>query len=170
MPDTFFQVFDGTAPVLPDRGPSALVVSACLLGDRCNYNAAASPRTAVAALAERYTLVAVCPEVAGGLAVPRPPAEIQPDGHVRTAEGEDVTEQYRAGAEVAVELARRHGAVGAVLKARSPSCGSNGIYDGTFTSTLTEGEGVTATALRAAGIEVVSEEDVAEGRLPGTAR
>ena len=100
-----------------------LIVSACLLGVDCNYRGGASPRSAVAALADRFDLQAVCPEVDGGLPVPRPAAERGDDGRVRTAAGDDVTAAYEVGAEVAVELARRTGAVGAVLKARSPSCG-----------------------------------------------
>jgi uncharacterized protein YbbK (DUF523 family) len=79
---------------------------------------------------------------------------------VRTADGADVTDFYRRGAEAAVELARSVGAARAVLKARSPSCGCRSVYDGTFSRTLVEGEGVTAAALRQAGIEVVSDEEV----------
>jgi uncharacterized protein YbbK (DUF523 family) len=142
-------------------------VSACLLGRRCNYKAQASPSSAIDELGERFRLVPVCPEVEGGLPVPRPAAEIGADGRICTADGHDVTAEFHAGAEVAVRLARSNEVVGAVLKARSPSCGSSEVYDGTFTRTLVDGEGVTAAALRAAGYVVVSEEDVAEGRLPG---
>ncbi len=78
---------------------------------------------------------------------------------VVTGAGEDVTDEYRRGAAAAVELAAAVDARRAVLKARSPSCGANAIYDGTFTRSLTGGAGVTAAALRAAGVEVVSEED-----------
>lgn len=163
---------DGTAPTGADRGPSApsLLVSACLLGVACNHRGGASPRPAVDALADRFALVAVCPEVEGGLPVPRDAAELTPAGRVVTVAGDDVTDAYRRGAEVAVTLARRHDVVGAVLKARSPSCGSHQVYDGTFTRALVDGEGLTATALRAAGYEVMSEEDVAAGRLPGEPR
>ncbi len=142
-------------------------MSACLLGVRCNHRGAASPRDSVEALADRYHLIAVCPEVEGGLPVPRPAAERSADGSVRTVDGHDVTAEYRAGAEVAVAVATASGVVAAVMKARSPSCGSAQVYDGTFTRTLVPGEGVTAVALRAAGFEVVSEEDVADGWLPG---
>ena len=99
--------------------------------------------------------------------MPRPAAEIVGEGRVCTVAGHDVTAEYRAGAEVAVALAQSNGVVGAVLKARSPSCGSTQVYDGTFTRTLVSGDGLTAAALRTAGFDVVSEEDVAEGRLPG---
>jgi len=160
---------DGTRPDPADRGSPALLVSACLLGRLCNHRGGASPRPAVEALADGFRLLPVCPEVEGGLPVPRPAAEITVDGNVRTVDGDDVTAQYRAGAEVAVSLARTNDVVGAVLKARSPSCGSAEVYDGTFTRELVPGEGLTAKALRAAGYEVMSEEDVSEGRIPGGA-
>src|SRR5690606_34189743 len=110
-------------------------------------------------------LVPVCPEVAGGLPTPRPAAEIQPSGRVCTAAGADVTDAYERGAAQAVRLAAATGAAGAVLKARSPSCGCHEVYDGTFTRTRVPGEGVTARALRRAGVPVWSEEDVAAGAL-----
>jgi uncharacterized protein YbbK (DUF523 family) len=145
----------------------ALVVSACLLGARCNHVGAASPSAAVAALADEFRLVAVCPEVAGGLPTPRPAAERSADGRVVTVDGADVTDAYDRGARHTVGVAVALGAAGAVLKARSPSCGTHQIYDGTFSRTLVDGEGVTAAALRAAGYAVHSEEDVASGIDPG---
>jgi uncharacterized protein YbbK (DUF523 family) len=99
----------------------------------------------------------------GGLPTPRPSAERQSDGRVTTATGGDLTDAYQRGAAAAVALGRAVGAQRAILKARSPSCGCHEIYDGSFTRTRVEGEGVTAGALRVAGIEVVSDEDV--GRL-----
>lgn len=143
-----------------------MLVSACLLGVDCTYRAGANPRAAVAALADRFDLVPVCPEVAGGLPTPRPPAERTPDGRVVDVDGRDVTDAFERGAEVAVTVARERSVVGAVLKARSPSCGCHQVYDGTFTATLVDGDGVTARALRAAGFPVVDEDDVAAGRLP----
>ena len=145
---------------MPSDDHPVVLVSACLLGVACNHRGQASPSAAVAALGNGARLVAVCPEVAGGLPTPRPAAELQPDGRVMTASGADVTDQYRRGAAHAVELARVTGASRAVLKARSPSCGCHEVYDGTFSRTPRAGEGVTAAALRAAGIEVGSEEDV----------
>jgi uncharacterized protein YbbK (DUF523 family) len=141
-----------------------LVVSACLLGVNCNHRGLSSASSAVASLARDYVLVPICPEVAGGLPVPRPAAELQGDGRVRTGAGDDITECYERGAAAAVELAARVGATGAVLKARSPSCGCHQVYDGTFTRTLVDGAGVTAQALQAAGVPVRSEEDVASER------
>jgi uncharacterized protein YbbK (DUF523 family) len=139
-----------------------ILVSACLLGVECNHRGRASPSAAVAALAAGARLVPVCPEVAGGLPTPRPAAEIQRDGRVCTADGIDVTDFYSRGAAHAVALARAAGATHAVLKARSPSCGCHQVDDGAFSRTLRDGEGVTAAALRAAGVDVMSEEDLAE--------
>jgi uncharacterized protein YbbK (DUF523 family) len=132
-----------------------------LLGIECNHRGAANPSAAVEALGRAARLIPVCPEVAGGLPTPRPAAELQTDGVVRTVEGSDVTELFRRGAAHAVDVARAAGAKRAVLKARSPSCGCHGVYDGTFTRVLRPGLGVTAAALVAAGVEVMSEEDVA---------
>ena len=137
-----------------------LLVSACLLGVACTHLAEGKPVPAVAALAEGHRLIPICPEVAGGLATPRPAAERGADGRVRTAAGEDVTEFYERGAAHAVGVARAAGVRRAVLKARSPSCGCHEIYDGTHRRVLVRGEGVTASALRRAGVEVVSEEDL----------
>jgi uncharacterized protein YbbK (DUF523 family) len=139
----------------------ALLVSACLLGTCCNHEGSHSRRAVVEALAAEYRLVPICPEVAGGLSTPRAAAELTGDGRVVTATGDDVTLEYERGARAAVELAAAVGAGRAVLKARSPSCGAHAVYDGTFTRTLRDGEGVTAAALRAAGVDVESEEDVA---------
>ena len=138
----------------------AILVSACLMGVRCNHVGEASPSAAVAELASDYRLVPICPEVSGGLPIPRPAAEIQPDGSVRTADGTDVSDAYRRGAQAAVALARAVGAREAVLKARSPSCGCHEVYDGTFARSQVPGEGITARALREAGLRVRSEEDV----------
>jgi uncharacterized protein YbbK (DUF523 family) len=148
---------------MPGERP-ALIVSACLLGVACNHKGASSPASAVAQLGAGHRLIPVCPEVAGGLPTPRPAAEKGADGRVRTADGTDVTVFYERGAAHALALARAVSAIGAVLKARSPSCGCNGIYDGTHQRVLVPGEGVTTGALRAAGVAVCSDEDVAAGR------
>ncbi len=146
---------------MPKDDPrDAIVVSACLLGVQCNHRGQASPAPAVQRLAGSYRLIPVCPETIGGLPTPRPAAELQPDGAVRTAEGVDVTSAYDRGAEATVALARATGARRAILKSRSPSCGCRKVYDGTFSRTLRDGEGVTAAALRRAGIDLSSDEDV----------
>ena len=132
------------------------LISACLLGCRCRYDGASKPLPQIAALAERHTLVPVCPEQLGGLPTPRPPSERRGD-RVVTRAGGDVTAQYRRGAEEALRLCRLLGCEAALLKERSPSCGSREIYDGTFTGTLTAGDGVTAELLRAQRIPVYGE-------------
>ena len=133
-----------------------LLVSACLLGVRSRYDGASKPHPLVEELAKRHTLIPVCPEQLGGLSTPRPPAERQGDRVVATT-GADVTEQYRRGAEEALRLCRIFGCEAAVLKERSPSCGYGAVYDGTFTGTLTAGNGVTAELLTAHGISVYGE-------------
>lgn len=148
-----------------------ILISACLVGREVRYDGRAS--TAPGDLVEHWQsegrLVPVCPEVAGGLSVPRPAVEIDGgdgadvvDGQarLRTGEGVDVTDAFVAGAEHALEVARREKIRVAVLKARSPSCGSSSIYDGTFSGTLREGSGVTAALLREHGIAVFSEEEL----------
>lgn len=139
--------------------PPALLVSACLLGTCCNHEGGHSRRASVIALASTYRLVPICPEACGGLSTPRPAAELR-GARVVTEAGDDVTDAYARGAAAAVELARAVGARRAVLKARSPSCGSTQVYDGTFSRTLRDGDGVTAAALRSAGVDVTSEESL----------
>lgn len=138
-----------------------LLVSACLLGCRCRYDGASKSHPAVEALAARYELVPVCPEQLGGLSTPRPPAERQGD-RVVTESGTDVTEQYRRGAAEAARLCALLGCQAAVLKERSPSCGKGQVYDGTFSRTLTDGDGVTAAVLAGMGVPVYGESQVEE--------
>lgn len=149
----------GRRPLEPAERP-AVLVSACLLGVACNHRGQGSMHSAVLALGASERLIPVCPEVAGGLPTPRPAAERGLDGRVRTADGEDVTAFYERGAGHAVAVALSARATRAVLKARSPSCGSDRVYDGSHHHVLRDGEGVTTHALRAAGIEVVSEEEL----------
>ena len=140
-----------------------ILVSACLLGEPCRYDGTGRAEPALEALRARgHVLVPVCPEVLGGLPTPRPPAERQPDGRVVTREGVDVTAEYRAGAERALELAQKHGCTWAVLKERSPSCGFGQVYDGTFTRALIPGAGVAAELLSAHGLTVYGESRIGE--------
>ncbi len=135
-----------------------LLISACLLGEPCRYDAASRPLAAekLAALRERYELIPVCPEQAGGLPTPRIPSERRGERVVNRA-GEDVTAQFRRGAAEALRLAEETGCARALFKERSPSCGSGEIYDGSFTGTLIPGDGVAAEALKAKGIAVIGE-------------
>lgn len=135
-----------------------ILVSACLLGVRCRYDGKSKPHPAVERLMEQHTLIPVCGEILGGLPTPRVSAERQ-GARVVTADGRDVTAAYRRGAEEVLRLAKRYGCKAAILKERSPSCGSGRIYDGTFTGTLTDGWGVTAELLRDHGICVIGESE-----------
>jgi len=150
-----------------------LLVSACLLGDPVRYDGQAKTlgHAGLERLQAEGRVVAFCPEVAGGLPVPRPPAEIisteiiAADGsavlagraHVTTRDGCDVSDYFIAGAKQALELCREQGIAAAVLTETSPSCGSNQIYDGSFTRRSIDGSGVTATLLRQQGIAVFSQ-------------
>ena len=137
-----------------------ILVSACLLGVSCRYDGRSKAYPLVEELCRRHEVVPVCPEQLGGLPTPRTPVERQ-GGRVVTKTGGDVTEQYLRGAAEVVRLARLLGCSVAVLKERSPSCGSGAVYDGTFTGTLTDGFGTAAEALRAAGIRVLGESQLA---------
>ena len=136
-----------------------LLISACLLGVCCRYDGASKPHPLAAELAKRHILIPVCPEQMGGLPTPRPPSERQGD-RVTSKTGADVTAQYRKGAEEALRLCRLFHCDGAVLKEKSPSCGSGRIYDGTFTGTLTAGDGTAAELLKAHGIPVYGESQI----------
>ena len=135
-----------------------ILISACLLGACCRYDGASKAHPLSGALAERHTLVPVCPEQLGGLPTPRPPAERRGD-RVLTQRG-DVTEQYRRGAAETLKLCKLLGCEAAVLKERSPSCGRGQVYDGTFSGALTAGNGVTAELLSAHGIPVYGESQI----------
>ena len=136
-----------------------ILVSACLLGTPCRYDGASKPNAKVIALSEKYNLIPVCPEVAGGLPTPRTPSEIVGE-RVLMRDGCDVTENYKCGAEIALDVARKNACTVAILKARSPSCGKGQVYDGTFSGTLTSGDGITAKLLSDAGITVLTEENM----------
>lgn len=138
-----------------------LLISGCLLGLSCRYDGGTKPMDGekLKALMEKHQLVPVCPEQLGGLPSPREPSERR-GYRVVMRTGEDVTAQFMRGAEQALALARLYGCTGAILKERSPSCGSGSVYDGTFSGVLTEGDGITAEVLKAQGIAVYGESEV----------
>lgn len=138
-----------------------ILVSACLLGTACRYDGQSKQYPLVVELCVRHQVVPVCPEQLGGLPTPRPPAERQGECVV-TREGGDVTEQYRRGAQQVLELAKTLGCTAAVLKEKSPSCGSGRIYDGSFTGTMADGWGVTAELLLREGLRVLGESELEE--------
>ncbi len=146
-----------------------VLISACLAGRACRFDGTGALDDTVSELVAAGRAVLVCPEVDGGLGTPRPPAEIvggegidviEGRARVVTEDGLDVTEAYLAGARRALEAARGAGAGSAILKARSPSCGKGEVYDGSFSRTLTPGDGVTAALLRSNGITVVTDEEI----------
>ena len=120
-----------------------LLVSACLLGVSCRYDGESKPCDYVIKLREKYILIPICPEEDGGLPTPRTPSERVGD-KVLMKDGKDVTENFKKGAEYALKKAKDFGCTMAILKARSPSCGSGKNYDGTFSGTLIDGDGVCA--------------------------
>lgn len=138
-----------------------ILVSACLLGVNCRYNGKGELAPGIRELMERCHPVPVCPEIMGGLPTPRTPAE-RSGGRVITRDGDDVTDAYERGAEEAVRLAKLYGCRYAVLKERSPSCGSGTIYDGTFTGTQIPGDGVTAARLAQEGVAVYGESSIGQ--------
>ena len=133
-----------------------VLVSACLLGVRCRYDGKAQGAPWLDELLRCCEPIPVCPEQLGGLPTPRIPSERRGD-RVVNREGVDVTEAFRRGADEALRLAELYGVGCALLKARSPSCGSREIYDGSFTGRTIPGAGVAARALMDAGIEVFDE-------------
>lgn len=149
-----------------------ILVSACLLGHPVRYDGGAhGPLAPLLQWQQQGRVVVLCPEVAGGLPTPRPPAEIVGgqggqvlDGLIalHSVDGVDVSSAFVAGAHKAEQLVRSHGIQVAVLKARSPSCGNQQTYDGSFSGQLVAGEGVTAAALRRMGVQVFNENQLAE--------
>lgn len=152
-----------------------ILVSACLCGRRCRYDGKSKPleHPVFERWKEERRLVEICPEVAGGLPVPRVDAQRRGD-RIMTRDGRDVTEEYRKGAEEALRLAYENRVALCLMKEKSPSCGTKVIYDGTFSGELTPGEGLTTESLRKAGYDVFGEdrmdeavkllEEVEEGR------
>ena len=152
-----------------------ILISACLLGQPVRYDGASKPCQAdtLARWRAEDRLVVVCPEMAGGLGVPRPPAELvggagadvlNGSADVRRGDGVSVRAEFELGARRALELAREHDCKIAILKEKSPSCGSGEVYDGTFTGTLTTGDGVTTALLEQHGIKVFGETQIEDAK------
>jgi uncharacterized protein YbbK (DUF523 family) len=150
-----------------------ILVSACLLGNKVRYNARDLPCDSklLSQWLEEGRIVSVCPEVSAGLPTPRAPAEIQNGNgedvlnlhaHVIENTGQDVSEQFIAGAENALNLCLKHHIQVAILTESSPSCGSDFIYDGKFSNTKIAGVGVTTALLVKNGIRVFSQNTIAD--------
>ena len=142
-----------------------VLISACLLGKNCRYDGGHSHIKELDDL--DVDIIPVCPEEAGEMGTPRPAAEMQGsaesilkgNGRVITNEGNDVTEKFIQGAEESLETGLTSGAKYAILKSCSPSCGIGKVYDGSFTSSLIDGEGIFAYLCRQRGIHCISSDD-----------
>ncbi|OGL73661.1 purine-nucleoside phosphorylase [Candidatus Uhrbacteria bacterium RIFCSPHIGHO2_02_FULL_60_10] len=142
-----------------DRKKKMILCSACLLGVECRFDGRGKKNRQVAALVKRNILIPICPELLGGLSVPREAAERR-GSRIMTQSGQDVTRQFRLGAVRTLRLAKMLKIKKAILKQRSPSCGSGQVYDGTFSGKIVAGNGVTTALLTKNGIQVVSEDDI----------
>ena len=141
-----------------------VLISACLAGINCKFNGENNLLDSgiLDEISKKYHLLFVCPEVFGGLGTPREPAEMK-NGLVVTKTAKDVSENFINGAEICLKIAKLNGCKKAILKARSPSCGSGQIYDGSFSKKLIFGDGVAAKLLKENEILVFSEDEI--GRL-----
>ncbi|CDZ77158.1 hypothetical protein BN59_01440 [Legionella massiliensis] len=149
-----------------------ILMSACLVGEKVRYDGkdCLQSNLRLQNYIKNGWVIAICPEMAGGLPTPRPPSEIEPNANaeavlnfqakVLTINGEDVSQEYRSGAEKALKLAQKNHVCCAILKARSPSCGSKQVYDGTHSKKLVEGMGITAQLLTENGIKVFDETEI----------
>lgn len=144
-----------------------ILISACLLGENVRYDAANNNLLSHPVLKDWFEagrFVGICPEVAGGLPTPRAPAEIQSQFPIliTTDKGEDVTPEFLLGAELALEKAQQQQVCCALMKAKSPSCGNNQVYDGSFSGELIPGSGTAAAELIQSGLPVFNENQLEE--------
>lgn len=134
-------------------------VSACLLGENCKYSGGNNYSERVIEYIKGHEVVSICPEVLGGLSIPRDPAEIV-DGIVKHKDGSSVDKEFRDGAKKALEILKDKGAELVILQSRSPSCGVDSIYDGTFSGKLIPGNGVFVELLKSEGLKVIDVENL----------
>lgn len=135
------------------------ICSACFLGIKCRYDGKSNLNKKVLRLAKKEILIPVCPEILGGLSIPREKAE-QKRKKVITKSGKDITKYFKRGAKDVLKIAKLFNIKEVILKQRSPSCGSGKIYDGTFSGKIIKGDGVTTALLKKNKIKVISEEDL----------
>lgn len=136
-----------------------IMVSSCLMGNNCKYNGGNNYSEKLMKFVAGHEVFAVCPEVMGGLPIPRVPSEIV-NGVVTNREGKKCDSEFRSGAEYALMIARREQIDLAILQSRSPSCGVRQVYDGTFSGTLKSGQGVFAEMLIKNGFRVMDIEEL----------
>lgn len=135
-----------------------ILISACLLGERVRYDGKVKKYDL--SKLDRFNLIPCCPEVDGGLAIPRASSEIQSDGRVVNSEDKDVSKEFQKGAQNALDVANSNGVKVAILKSKSPSCSNKLVYDGSFSGTLSEGLGVTVKLLEQNDIRVFDENEI----------
>ena len=138
-----------------------IVVSACLLGENCKYSGGNNRNERLLALLSGHEVIPVCPEVLGGLPVPRVPAEIV-DGVVKNRDGLSVDQEFRRGAAAALDICIREKPDLVILQPRSPSCGVGTVYDGTFSGKLVPGNGVFAAMASENGFRTANAEQILE--------
>lgn len=136
-----------------------ILVSACLLGIDSKYDGENNKNEKILKLMDKYILIPFCPEIMGGLSTPREPSEIVND-KVLSSSGIDVTKEFVKGAKESLKLAKIYNIKKAIMKSKSPSCGYNKIYDGTFSHRIIKGDGVTAKLFLDNGIKIFTEEDI----------
>ncbi len=157
------KLFAAMLEMVPERLESlcrwhrSIAISSCLMGVFCKYNGGNNLFLPLHDLLQE-SAVLVCPEVLGGLSIPRPCSEIR-HHRVINEKGQDVTEAFRCGAKKALQIAKERNCTLAILKEKSPSCGFRKVYDGTFTHTLTEGNGIAAELFDQSGIPVITEQE-----------
>ncbi len=136
-----------------------LLISACILGQNTKYNGGNNYNPLVEKLKDKYHLILCCPEVDGGLSIPRDPSEVL-GNKVISNKGKDVTKEYTKGAKHALDLVKQYKITKALLKDGSPSCGKNYIYDGTFSHQKVSKMGITASLLNENGVTIYTEFDI----------
>lgn len=134
------------------------IVSACLVGENCKYNGGNNYNKKIINFLKDKEYILVCPEVEGGLSIPRLPSEII-NNRVINKEGKDVTKEFYLGAQKEIERVKQFNATKAILKSKSPSCGVNIIYDGTFSGNTISGDGIFVRELKKLGIKIYTELD-----------
>lgn len=139
-----------------------ILVSACLLGENCKYNGGNNYNAAVVEFVKGQDILPICPEMMAGMGCPRTPIEIV-DGVLMDREGNNVDEAMREAVAKAMARIRDEKLLCAILQSRSPTCGVNQIYDGSFSGKLIPGSGVLVQALKEAGYQVIDAEDIKAG-------
>lgn len=151
-----------------------ILISSCLLGNPARFDGHAKPHPLLVKYKNCGHFLPICPECAGSLPIPRPPAEIQHGSgalvwqkkcSVKDSSGLDVTENFRQGALICAKLAQKHKVTAIIFKERSPSCGVHAVYDGSFSKNTLPGQGVTAAYFTQLGYRLYSEEDLTEELL-----